>query len=211
MKPVVLTSVLAPGDASGLEVVESIGYGGAFSTLIAVRLRNLPGQVPWVLGHGEEGIVVVEVKAVPWTVGKPFTVELVGPSDHRHLSFQLILKPGDMVGPWKIVELLGSGKLGHTCKVEREDHKPVVVDLGSAWLPGGSTLTVGLAPGTPHMLPPECVAFIREGSWKQGARFAPGQAGALYQLGIFLYEALAECWPFAPRLAKDELLAAASP
>jgi len=89
-----------------------------------------------------------------------------------------------------------------------EDHKPVVVDLGSAWLPGGSTLTVGLAPGTPHMLPPECIAFIREGSWKQGARFEPGQAGDLYQLGIFLYEALAECWPFDPRLTKDELLVA---
>ena len=89
-----------------------------------------------------------------------------------------------------------------------EDHKPVLVDLGSAWLPGGSSLTVGLAPGTPHALPPECVAFIREGSWKQGARFDPGQAGDLYQLGIFLYEALAECWPFNPRLPKDELLVA---
>ena len=89
-----------------------------------------------------------------------------------------------------------------------EDHKPVVVDLGSAWLPGGSSLTVGLAPGTPHMLPPECVAFIREGSWRQGARFEPGQAGDLYQLGIFLYEALVECWPFNPHLPKAELLVA---
>ncbi|MFL5348546.1 MAG: serine/threonine protein kinase [Hyalangium sp.] len=89
-----------------------------------------------------------------------------------------------------------------------EDHQPVLVDLGSAWLPGGSTLTVGLAPGTPYALPPECVAFIREGSWKQGARFDPGQAGDLYQLGVFLYEALAECWPFNPKLPKDELLVA---
>jgi serine/threonine-protein kinase len=89
-----------------------------------------------------------------------------------------------------------------------EDHKPVVVDLGSAWLPGGSSLTVGLAPGTPHMLPPECVTFIREGSWKQGARFNPGQAGDLYQLGVFMYEALTECWPFDPWLTKDELLLA---
>ena len=30
------------------------------------------------------------------------------------------LKPGDMVGPWKIVESLGSGNFGHTFKVERE-------------------------------------------------------------------------------------------
>ena len=29
-----------------------------------------------------------------------------------------------------------------------EDLKPVLVDLGSAWLPGGSSLTVGLAPGS---------------------------------------------------------------
>jgi eukaryotic-like serine/threonine-protein kinase len=88
------------------------------------------------------------------------------------------------------------------------DHKPVLVDLGSAWLPGGSTLTVGLAPGTPHALPPECVAFIREGSWKQGARFDPGEAGDLYQLGVFMYEALADGWPFDPHLPKDELLVA---
>lgn len=89
-----------------------------------------------------------------------------------------------------------------------EDHKPVVVDLGSAWLPGGSSLTVGLAPGTPHALPPECVTFIREGSWKQGARFDPGEAGDLYQLGVFLYEALADGWPFNPKLPKDELMVA---
>jgi uncharacterized protein (TIGR02268 family) len=116
MKPLVFTSALAPGDASGLLVVESIGYEGAFSTLIAVRLRNLPGQVPWVLGQarltnsggtpvkvlsvqmqateltpGEEGLVVVEVKAAPWMVGKPFRVELVGPSDQRRLSFNLVI------------------------------------------------------------------------------------------------------------------------
>jgi serine/threonine-protein kinase len=88
------------------------------------------------------------------------------------------------------------------------DNKPVVVDLGSAWMPGASTLTVGLAPGTPHMLPPECVTFLREGSWKQGARFDVSEAGDLYQLGVFMYEALTECWPFDPRLTPDELLTA---
>jgi serine/threonine protein kinase len=89
-----------------------------------------------------------------------------------------------------------------------EDHKPVLVDMGSAWLPGGSTLTVGLAPGTPHALPPECIAFIRDGSWKQGARFNATEAGDLYQVGIFMFEALADCWPFDPRLTQDELLVA---
>lgn len=88
------------------------------------------------------------------------------------------------------------------------DNKPVVVDLGSAWMPGASTLTVGLAPGTPHMLPPECVTFLREGTWKQGARFDVSEAGDLYQLGVFMYEALTECWPFDPRLTMDELLTA---
>ncbi|HEX8705082.1 MAG TPA: protein kinase [Myxococcaceae bacterium] len=89
-----------------------------------------------------------------------------------------------------------------------EDHKPVLVDFGSAYLPGGSTLTVGLAPGTPHALPPECIDFLREGSWKQGARFEASPAGDLYQLGVFMYEALTECWPFDARLPRDELLVA---
>jgi eukaryotic-like serine/threonine-protein kinase len=92
--------------------------------------------------------------------------------------------------------------------VTAPDNKPVVVDLGSAWLPGGSTLTVGLAPGTPHMLPPECVTFLREGSWKQGERFDISEAADLYQVGVFMYEALTECWPFDPRLTTDELLTA---
>jgi len=89
-----------------------------------------------------------------------------------------------------------------------EDHRPMLVDFGSAYFPGGSTLTVGLAPSTPHTLPPECIAFLREGSWKQGARFQASAAGDLYQLGVFMYEALTECWPFDARLPRDELLVA---
>ncbi|WP_224242409.1 serine/threonine protein kinase [Hyalangium gracile] len=85
------------------------------------------------------------------------------------------------------------------------DHKPVLVDLGSAWLPGGSSLTVGLAPSTPHTLPPECIAFLREGSWRQGTRFDSTQAGDLYQVGVFMYEALTDAWPFNPRLPGEEL------
>jgi serine/threonine-protein kinase len=92
--------------------------------------------------------------------------------------------------------------------VDPADNKPMLVDLGSAYLPGGSTLTVGLAPGTPHALPPECIAFIREGSWKQDSRFEPSTAGDLYQLGVFMYEALTECWPFDPRMPIAELLVA---
>ncbi len=92
--------------------------------------------------------------------------------------------------------------------VNPEDNRPMLVDLGSAYLPGGSTLTVGLAPMTPHTLPPECVAFIRDEAWKQGSRFEANQAGDLYQFGVFMYEALTECWPFDPRLTADELLTA---
>jgi serine/threonine-protein kinase len=92
--------------------------------------------------------------------------------------------------------------------VGSSDSKPVVVDLGSAWLPGGSSLTVGLAPVTPHTMPPECVAFLRESAGKQGARFSADMAGDLYQLGVFMYEALTECWPFDPRFPTEELLAA---
>ncbi|WP_224364958.1 serine/threonine protein kinase [Hyalangium versicolor] len=89
-----------------------------------------------------------------------------------------------------------------------EGGRPTLVDLGSAWLPGGSTLTVGLAPGTPHALPPECVAFLREGTWKEGARFDATVAGDLYQVGIFMYEALTEGWPFDARLPDKQLLTA---
>jgi len=92
--------------------------------------------------------------------------------------------------------------------VTAPDHKPVMVDLGSARLPGASTLTVGLAPGTPAMLPPECVTFLREGTWKQGARLDVSAAADLYQVGVFMYEALTECWPFDARLTQDELLTA---
>jgi serine/threonine protein kinase len=92
--------------------------------------------------------------------------------------------------------------------VTHPDNKPAVVDLGSAYLPGGSTLTVGLAPSTPHMLPPECVTFLREGTWKQGARLDVSEAADLYQVGVFMYEALTGCWPFDPRLTTEELLTA---
>ena len=55
---------------------------------------------------------------------------------------------------------------------------------------------------------PECIAFIREGAWRQGARFDADVTGDLYQVGVFMYEALADGWPFNPRLTQDELLVA---
>jgi uncharacterized protein (TIGR02268 family) len=104
-------------DAGGLEVRSGIGYEGGFSTLVAISLRNLPGQPPWALGQarlispggasvkmlsvqmkpaslapGEVGLVVVETKTPPWVVGKTFRVELVDAGGQRRLSFNLLAK-----------------------------------------------------------------------------------------------------------------------
>jgi uncharacterized protein (TIGR02268 family) len=117
MKPVRLFLASDPEGASSLEMVESFGYEGTSSTVVAVQLRYLPGQVPWALGQarltgpegtpvkvlsvqmkppelapGEEGLVVVEVTAAPWKAGRPFRVELVGPGGQRRLSFNLVMK-----------------------------------------------------------------------------------------------------------------------
>lgn len=104
----------SPG-TSGLMVVESTGYPGAFSALVSIQLRSLPGQKPWApgparitsaagisvqvlstqmnqerLAPGEEGLVVVEMKTPPWQEKRPFRVELVDDSGQRRLSFNLI-------------------------------------------------------------------------------------------------------------------------
>jgi uncharacterized protein (TIGR02268 family) len=117
MLPVKFTPEVTPADASGLEVPESTGYEGKFSALVAIRIRNLPGQPSWAVGQarltgpggasvkvlsaqmkpaelapGEEGLVVVEVKAPPWKAGKAFTVELVDAGSQRRLSFNLLAK-----------------------------------------------------------------------------------------------------------------------
>jgi hypothetical protein len=47
---------------------------------------------PEQLAPGEEGLVVVEMKAPPWTAGRPFTEELVDASGQRRLSFNLMTK-----------------------------------------------------------------------------------------------------------------------
>lgn len=117
MKPLMFSITVPPADTSGLVVTQSIGYEGGSSALVAVRLRNLPGQKPWELGHArlagpggalvkvisvqlkpqhlapaEEGLLVVESRAAPWAAGKPFSVELVDASGQRRLSFNLLAK-----------------------------------------------------------------------------------------------------------------------
>ncbi|HLK99064.1 MAG TPA: DUF2381 family protein [Myxococcaceae bacterium] len=117
MLPIKFTTEVAPADASGLGVLESIGYAGKFSALVAIRLRNLPGQASWGVGQarltnssgtpvkvlsvqmkpaelaqGEEGLVVVEVQAPPWIAGRPFSVTLTDTSGQRRLSLNLMTK-----------------------------------------------------------------------------------------------------------------------
>ncbi|WNZ64448.1 protein kinase [Myxococcus sp. MxC21-1] len=57
---------------------------------------------------------------------------------------------------------------GDNVLIRREDERPILIDLGTVRLPGATTLTVGVAPAAPHLLPPECVAFLREGTGSRG-------------------------------------------
>ncbi|WP_225410390.1 DUF2381 family protein [Stigmatella hybrida] len=116
MLPIAFSMPVVPAGTSGLEVLESIGYEGKSSSLVAIRLRNVPGQKRWVLGQarltsgtgvpvkvlaaqmklehlepGEEGLVVVETKTPPWGP-KAFGVEMVDSSGQRRLSFNLKTK-----------------------------------------------------------------------------------------------------------------------
>jgi len=75
-------------------------------------------------------------------------------------------------------------------------------------MPGAVTLTVGVAPASPHLLPPESVLFLSEGAWKQGDRFDAGVPGDLYALGTLLYEALTDGHPFDPKLPTETLMGA---
>ena len=97
---------------------------------------------------------------------------------------------------------------GDNLLIRREDERPFLIDLGTVRLPGATTLTVGVAPASPHLLPPECVAFLREGAWQQGAHFDAGVPGDLYALGALLYEALTDGYAFDPKLPYDRLLPA---
>jgi uncharacterized protein (TIGR02268 family) len=102
----------APKSSGGVEVINTVGYAGTFSALIAIQLRNLPGQAPWAVSQvhittaagapvpvlsvqmkqeplepGEEGLVVVETKTPPWQAAGGFRVEMVDRSNQRGLLF----------------------------------------------------------------------------------------------------------------------------
>ncbi|MDY7230378.1 DUF2381 family protein [Hyalangium rubrum] len=115
--PVILVVESPAADGHGLEVQKAFGFLGKGSALVAIRLRNIPGQKPWAMEQvrvagpggaavkvlsaqmkpvqlvpGEEGLVVVEVQTPPWTAGKPFSVDLVAISGERRLSITLVKK-----------------------------------------------------------------------------------------------------------------------
>ncbi|HYH94487.1 serine/threonine-protein kinase [Hyalangium sp.] len=106
-------------------------------------------------------------------------------------------------------KLLHRDLTGSNIVIRKGDNKPFFIDMGSVWLPGASTLTEKLPPSMVHTLPPECVAFLRRSANEQGEHFDAGVAGDLYQLGVFMFEALTEHHPFDPRkLPAAELFAA---
>ena len=106
-------------------------------------------------------------------------------------------------------KLLHRDLTGSNIVLRKGDNKPYFIDLGSVWLPGSSILTEKLPPSMVHALPPECVAFLRRSANEQGGRFDAGVAGDLYQLGVFMFEALTEHSPFDPKkLPAAELFAA---
>ncbi|MFL5348515.1 MAG: DUF2381 family protein [Hyalangium sp.] len=115
--PITLVVEPAAVGGQGLEAQRAFGYLGKLSALVAIRLRNPPGEKPWVLEQarvvgpgggavkvlsaqmrpvqlepGDDGLVVVEVKTPPWLVGKDFSVLLVDADGERRLSINLLKK-----------------------------------------------------------------------------------------------------------------------
>jgi len=90
--------------------------------------------------------------------------------------------------------------------IRKADETPHLLDYGVARLPGMATLTVGVPPTSPHLVPPECLGFLKEETWKQGDRFDPGLSGDLYALGLLLYEALTDSYAFDPKLPYNMLV-----
>jgi len=106
-------------------------------------------------------------------------------------------------------KLLHRDLTGSNIVIRKGDNKPFFIDLGSVWLPGSSTLTEKLPPSMAHTLPPECVSFLRQSANDEVSHFDAGVAGDLYQLGVFMFEALTEHHPFDPKkLPAAELFAA---
>jgi serine/threonine-protein kinase len=93
--------------------------------------------------------------------------------------------------------------------VREEDGHPFLIDLGSVHLPGARPLTEGVAPGTLYCQPPEVVAFIFSlALLEPDSRLEAHPSADLYGVGVLLYEALTDQYPFDPKLPLNELLPA---
>jgi uncharacterized protein (TIGR02268 family) len=104
------SGVVPPGNRSGLKLEDGVGYRARTWALVAVQVRNLPGQRPWAPGaarlHGAAGVevkvlgvhlarpalspgesswVVVETDRLPAEAGEVFRLELVDKGGGRLL------------------------------------------------------------------------------------------------------------------------------
>jgi serine/threonine-protein kinase len=89
--------------------------------------------------------------------------------------------------------------------IRKEDGRPFILDFGSVSLPGVRPLTQGLPPVNLEVAPPELFEHLQ----MQGddARFSGGEKADLYALGVLLYSALADGYPFKPDLPLEKLAA----
>jgi serine/threonine-protein kinase len=91
--------------------------------------------------------------------------------------------------------------------VREADGHPFLIDLGSVHLPGARPLTEGIAPGTLYCQPPEAVAFLfSPAALEPESRLEAHPSADLYGVGVLLYEALTDQYPFDPKLPLNELL-----
>lgn len=90
--------------------------------------------------------------------------------------------------------------------IRKEDGSPVLLDFGSVSLPGARTLTQGIPPVALSVVPPEALEHARLNG--DDARFRGGPSADLYALGVLMYQALADGYPFNPELPPERLLAA---
>jgi serine/threonine-protein kinase len=89
--------------------------------------------------------------------------------------------------------------------IRKEDGRPFLLDFGSVRLPGARTLTQGLPPVNLEVAPPELFEHLQ--ALGDDARFNGGEKADLYALGVLLYGALADGYPFKPDLPLEKLAA----